>query len=76
MADLRVIRSEGDVQEALATLDSLRESIVKGEVIAFHAVGIEPDDATRAWFATTRPVSSLRMLGALYVALACFEADL
>jgi D-Tyr-tRNAtyr deacylase len=54
-----------DKSTALEVLDTLRSAIEKGEVVAFCAVGIEPDDCTRMWASSTKKVTRLRMIGAL-----------
>lgn len=54
-----------DTANALDVLDDLRAKIISGQVIAFCAVGVEPDDTTSEWCATTRPVTRLRMMGAI-----------
>ena len=51
-------------EEALECLDSLREQLESGKIIAFAAVGIEPDDVTCYWQATTRKITRLRLIGA------------
>jgi hypothetical protein len=62
-------------ETALEIVESLRKAIEEGEIIGFSAVGIEPDDCTRMWSATTKPVSRLRMMGAMYHLLASFRED-
>ncbi len=62
-------------ETALEILDELRAKIESGEIIAFAAVGIEPDDITFSWTASTRPVSRLRMIGAIGSLFHCFQAD-
>lgn len=46
-------------------LDDLREKVVSGEIVAFAAVGIAPDDGTLAWSSATEDVSRLRVIGAI-----------
>jgi hypothetical protein len=65
MSTIHAIKPATDVTSALEVLDVLREQIVSGQVIAFVAVAIEPDDVTTRFQATTRPVTKLRMLGAV-----------
>ena len=36
-----------------------------GKIVGFAAVGIEEDDSTRAYVGTSRPVSRLRVIGAM-----------
>lgn len=63
-------------EDALAVLDSLKKCIEDGEIVGFACVGIEPDDVTRTWMATTRPVTNLRMIGAVYHMLHWFEQEM
>lgn len=53
------------VFDALEVLDSLRAQVRTGKIVAFAAVGIEENDATRVWAASTADVSRLRMMGAI-----------
>lgn len=53
------------VKKALDVIDDLRARVVAGDVIAFAAVGVEPDDGTYIWMSATENVSRLRMIGAL-----------
>jgi len=61
--------------EALAVIDDLRAKVESGQVIAFAAVGIEPGDETMTWQATTRPVTRLRVMGAMTHLLHSFMHD-
>ena len=65
----------GNTKDALDVLDDLRVKVSAGEIIAFAIVGIEPDDTTRSWTSTTRPVSRLRMMGAIANLEQCFHND-
>lgn len=58
---------------SLAVLASLKEAIETEQIVAFCAVGIEEGDETRMWSATTKPVTRLRMIGAMYHLLHSFE---
>jgi hypothetical protein len=62
-------------QVALEVIESLRLAIENGEIVAFAAVGIEEDDCTRMWSSSTRPVTRLRMMGAMYNLLHTFNDD-
>lgn len=53
------------VDRALQVLDDLREKVISGEIVAFAAVGIAPDDGTLAWCSATQDVSRLRVIGAI-----------
>lgn len=74
MTNIRAIPLPTDTkEEALLVIDGLRQAIEEGEIVAFAAVGIEPDDCTRMWSATTKPVTRLRMMGAMFNLLADFQ---
>lgn len=51
--------------DLLATIDLIRSAIEAGEVVAFAGVTIAPDDEITAWTGETRPVTKLRVLGAI-----------
>jgi len=74
MSNLRVIQLPTDSkEEALNVIDGLRQAVEAGEIVAFATVGIEPDDCTRMWSSTVKPVTRLRMMGAMYNLLAHFQ---
>ncbi len=73
---LRLAPKVVDKSRALEVLDSLRAMVASGEVVAFAAVGIEPDDCTRYWQASTAGTSNLRVMGALYSLLHSFKDDM
>lgn len=60
-----VPKREQGKQQLLEVLDSLRQAVESGEVVAFAAVGIEADDCTRQWSGCTQGVTNLRMIGAV-----------
>lgn len=51
-------------EEALEIVDGLRKAVEDDEIIAFAVVGIEPNDGTKVWMASTKKFSRLRMIGA------------
>lgn len=53
-------------EDALEAAKSLVAALEKGEIVAFAAVGIEADDCTRMWSGSSRPVTRLRLMGAMY----------
>jgi len=53
-------------EDALEAARSLVTALENGEIVAFAAVGIEADDCTRMWSGSSRPVTRLRMMGAMY----------
>ena len=64
-----------DKTAALEVLDTLRKAVEDGEIVAFCAVGIEPDDCTRMWSSSVKPVTRLRMIGALTNLMHCYTND-
>jgi hypothetical protein len=52
-------------EKALQCLDDLRKAIENEEIIAFAAVGIEPNDVTRYWQGSTKKITNLRLIGAI-----------
>lgn len=62
----RLPQEAATTEEALAVIDALREAVASGEIVAVAAVGIERDDVTRLWTTTTRPVTRLRIIGAMH----------
>lgn len=54
-----------NTKEALDVIDALRKKVESGEICAFAAVGIDRNDGTTAWMASTMTVSKLRMVGAI-----------
>jgi hypothetical protein len=64
-----------DTKAALEVLDTLRQAVESGEIIAFCAVGIEPDDCTRMWSSSTKSVTRLRMQGAISNLLFHYQSD-
>ena len=72
---MRLLKKPVDRESALRTLDDLREHIADGRVIAFAAVGIEPNGDTRRWTAATDHCSKLQVIGAMYHMLHCYEMD-
>lgn len=51
--------------DALETIDQLRREIEAGRVIAFAAVAIEQGDECIAYCSAIKPVSRLRLQGAI-----------
>lgn len=56
---------QAKVKNALEVIDDLREKVLKGQIVAFAAVGVETDDTTMMWASCTENVSRLRMMGAI-----------
>ena len=61
------------LEDALAAVDGLRKDIESGKVISFVAVGVGPDDSTTGYCGSSRPVSKLRVTGALFNTLRAFD---
>ena len=60
-----VPKREKGKPQLLAVVDSLREKIESGEIVAFAAVGIQADDVTLSWQGCTQGVTNLRLVGAV-----------
>jgi hypothetical protein len=56
--------------EALEVVESLRRDVESGKIVAFHAVGIAADDMLYRYQGMSRPVTYLRIVGALEFAKA------
>jgi hypothetical protein len=63
-----------DTTDALDVIDDLRRRVMAGEVVAFCLVGIDAQDVARVWTSSTRPVSRLRMMGAIANLEHCYHA--
>ena len=50
---------------ALGVIDTLRKDIEEGRIIGFHCTALEADDTVVVYTSTTRPITRLRMIGAL-----------
>lgn len=61
------------LEDALGVIDQLRADTEEGKLVAFFAVGIADDDSTNVYVGTTRPISRLRVQGALTFALHSFQ---
>lgn len=61
------------LQDALSALDELRKDIESGKIVAFAAAGVGQDDATFWYCGSSRPVSRLRLTGAMSNALYHFN---
>ena len=67
MKVVELTSKKDDPRPMLETLDSMREEVLEGKIIAFVAVAIEPDDEMSMWTARTLggSVTRLRMMGAI-----------
>lgn len=54
-----------DKAAALAIIDQLRAEIESGRYVGFIGVTIADNDETAAWCATLKPITRLRMQGAV-----------
>jgi hypothetical protein len=52
-------------KDMLEVIDSLRQHVADGKIVAFACIGIEPDDGTSCWMGSHPDVSQLRMMGAV-----------
>lgn len=62
-----------DAIDAIDVIDRLRTDVIEGRVIAFLVAGLNDDDATIAYSSATKPVSRLRMTGAMSNTLHAFN---
>lgn len=62
---LSLVTPPRDMKDAMYVIDSLRDKVKAGGVVAFVVVGLDSEDVTYGWSSTTEPVSRLRMMGAI-----------
>lgn len=55
--------------DALAVIDALRRDVDEGKVVAFFVAGVSPADETIVYASSVKPVSRLRLQGAMGQAL-------
>lgn len=68
MADgkvLSLVAPPRDTKDAMFVIDSLRDKVQAGGIVAFVVVGLDSEDVTYGWSSTTEHVSRLRMMGAI-----------
>ena len=53
-------------EDCLSAIDDLRAKIEDGSVVAFAAIGIEPNDVVTTWIGSSRPTTRLKILGAVH----------
>jgi hypothetical protein len=75
MSNIRPISLPESKEDALAVIDSLRKAVEEGQIVAFAAVGIEPDDCTRMWCASVKKTTRLKMAGAITTLLWHHQLD-
>lgn len=75
MVQLAHIDKNPTREQAIEAAKSLVAALESGEIVAFGAVGIEADDATKMWSGSSRPVTRLRMMGAIYNLLNHYTND-
>jgi hypothetical protein len=62
---------------AIEVLDTLRDDLLSGKIVAFVAAGVAPDDVAYAYASSTGACSRLRMMGAIGNLSYCYhEGDL
>lgn len=71
-----VPKREKGKQKLLSILDDLRAKVESGEIVAFAAVGIQPDDVTLSWQGCTHGVTNLRLVGAVACLLHSVHMDI
>jgi hypothetical protein len=64
-AKLVTLNRAPSIADALSAVDALRADLESGKAIAFVGVAITPDDTCMAYCGSVRPVSRLRMQGAI-----------
>lgn len=57
------------MQDALDVIDALRRDVVDGKVVAFFVAGVDNSDTVIAYASSVRPVTRLRLQGAMGQAL-------
>jgi hypothetical protein len=60
-----VTEMSAGMRNMLDVLNTLRENILSGQVVAYAAVSIAPDDVTALYSGARENVSRLRMMGAI-----------
>lgn len=66
MADIRALPLHADQTDSLEALESLKDSITRGEIVSFVAVGIQKDDGLVMWIGNSGKAKSLlQMIGAV-----------
>jgi hypothetical protein len=68
---------KADNTDLLSAIDALRKAAEDGLIVAFVAVGIEPDLETRMWSGRTAGASikRLHLMGAIAHLQACYHND-
>lgn len=61
------------LEDALSALDGLRKDLESGRIVAFATAGVGQDDACFWYCGSSRPVSRLRLIGAMSNALYHFN---
>lgn len=61
------------LEDALSALDGLRKDLESGKVVAFGVAALSPEDETIWYSGSSRPVSRLRLIGAMSNALYHFN---
>lgn len=68
---MKVVRfpSQPTLEQALDVIDHLRKDVVEGRVTGFVIAGLDDADCCTAYASSTKPVTRLRMQGAIAQAL-------
>lgn len=61
------------LQDAYDVIDRLRADVTEGRITAFFVAALNDEDATIAYTSAVKPVSRLRMTGAMSNALHAFN---
>jgi hypothetical protein len=57
------------MQPSLEVIDALRRDVAEGRIVAFFVAGLDSEDTTIAYASSVRPVTRLRLQGAMGQAL-------
>lgn len=61
------------LEDALSALDAIRDDLKAGNIVAFAAAGVGSDDTSFWYCGSSRPVTRLRLIGAMSKALFHFQ---
>ena len=61
--------------EAAEVVSKFEHDLIDGKIVGFFIAAVGPNDETYAYTSATRPVSRLRLGGAMQHALHCFNHE-
>lgn len=62
------------LNDALETIDQLRQQVVDGKITAFFIAGLDDEDCTYAFVGSVKPVSRLRLQGSMSQAVYAMQS--